>query len=415
MNLLTIGEECIMQLNGKKILLCVTGGIAVYKAAVLTSQLYKKGAEVKVMMTSSAQQFVTPLTFQTMSRNHVYFDTFDEKDPKRIAHIDLAEWADLVVIAPATANMIAKLAHGIADDMISTTLTATTAPIFIAPAMNSHMYAHQAVQRNMQTLASYGYHFIEPGEGLLACGYVGKGRLAEPEEIVHRLEQHFNKNLDQPLKGKTVLVTAGPTVEVIDPVRFISNRSTGKMGFAIASAARELGANVILIAGPTNLETPKDVQRIDVTSAEEMYEAVIERYDNVDIVVKSAAVADYRPKEVYSDKVKKKDGELTLVMERTKDILAELGKKKQHQFLIGFAAESTNVEEFALQKLKKKNLDMIVANNVKKSGSGFATDTNEVIILNRNEQKKELPLLTKQEVARRLLLEALALMKEEKQ
>lgn len=404
-----------MQLNGKKILLCVTGGIAVYKAAVLTSQLYKKGAEVKVMMTSSAQQFVTPLTFQTMSRNHVYFDTFDEKDPKRIAHIDLAEWADLVVIAPATANMIAKLAHGIADDMISTTLTATTAPIFIAPAMNSHMYAHQAVQRNMQTLASYGYHFIEPGEGLLACGYVGKGRLAEPEEIVHRLEQHFNKNLDQPLKGKTVLVTAGPTVEVIDPVRFISNRSTGKMGFAIASAARELGANVILIAGPTNLETPKDVQRIDVTSAEEMYEAVIERYDNVDIVVKSAAVADYRPKEVYSDKVKKKDGELTLVMERTKDILAELGKKKQHQFLIGFAAESTNVEEFALQKLKKKNLDMIVANNVKKSGSGFATDTNEVIILNRNEQKKELPLLTKQEVARRLLLEALALMKEEKQ
>lgn len=403
----------MMELNGKKILLCVTGGIAVFKAAALTSQLYKKGADVKVMMTSAAQQFVTPLTFQTMSRNHVYFDTFDEKDPKNIAHIELADWADVVVIAPATANIIAKLAHGLADDMISTTLTATTAPILIAPAMNSHMYEHRAVKQNMQTLASFGYQFIEPGEGLLACGYVGKGRLAEPEEIVQALEQHFQKSSEQPLKGRNVLVTAGPTVEVIDPVRYLTNRSTGKMGFAIAEVASDLGANVTLIAGPTTLSTPYNVRRIDVTSAEEMYEAVINEYDETDLVVKSAAVADYRPKEVFSDKVKKKDGDLTIVMERTKDILAELGRRKQQQFLIGFAAESTNVEEFALQKLKKKNLDLIVANNVKETGSGFATDTNAVTILDRNGNKKEWPLLTKHEVAHRLLLEAIAMMKDD--
>lgn len=404
----------MMELNGKKILLCVTGGIAVFKAAALTSQLYKKGADVKVMMTPAAQQFVTPLTFQTMSRNHVYVDTFDEKDPKKIAHIELADWADLVVIAPATANIIAKLAHGLADDMISTTLTATTAPIFIAPAMNSHMYEHRAVKQNMQTLASFGYRFIEPGEGLLACGYVGKGRLAEPEEIVRSLEQYFLKTNEQPLQGKNVLVTAGPTVEVIDPVRYLTNRSTGKMGFAIAEVASDLGAKVTLIAGPTALDTPFNVKRIDVTSAEDMYEAVINEFEQTDLVVKSAAVADYRPKEVFSHKVKKKEGDLTIVMERTKDILAELGKRKQHQFLIGFAAESTNVEQFALQKLKKKNLDLIVANNVKEAGSGFATDTNAVTLLDRNGNRKEWPLLTKHEVAHRLLLEALAMMKDDK-
>lgn len=401
-----------MQLNGKKVLLCVTGGIAVFKAAALTSQLYKQGAEVKVMMTKSAQQFVTPLTFQTMSRNNVYVDTFDEKDPKKIAHIELADWADIVVIAPATANILAKLAHGIADDMISTTLTATRAPILIAPAMNSHMYEHPAVQQNMKILASFGYQFIEPGEGLLACGYVGKGRLAEPEEIVEAIEQFFQKGNNKPLEGKTVLVTAGPTIEVIDPVRYLTNHSTGKMGFRIAEVARDLGAKVILVSGPTSLETPYNVERINVVSAQDMYEAVTARYAEADIVVKAAAVADYRPKEVFADKVKKSDGELTIVMERTKDILAELGKRKQHQLLIGFAAESTNVEQFALEKLKKKNLDLIVANNIKKDGSGFGTETNVVTIYNRLGEKKELPLLLKRDVAYEIFQEALSLLKD---
>ena len=403
-----------MQLNGKKVLLCVTGGIAVFKAAALTSQLYQKGAEVKVMMTKSAQQFVTPLTFQTLSRNPVYVDTFDEKDPKKIAHIELADWADIVVIAPATANILAKLANGIADDMISTTLTATTAPILIAPAMNTHMYEHPAVQKNMKTLASFGYQFIEPGEGLLACGYVGKGRLAEPEEIANAIVQYFQKSENQPLKGKNVLVTAGPTVEVIDPVRYFTNHSTGKMGFAIAEAARDLGAKVTLIAGPTSLETPYGVERIDVVSAQDMYEAVIAHFDEADIVVKAAAVADYRPKEVFDDKVKKSDGDLTIVMERTKDILAELGKRKKHQLLIGFAAESTNVEQFALEKLEKKNLDLIVANNIKKDGSGFGHETNVVTIYNRRGGKKELPMLLKRDVAYEIFQEALSFLKDRK-
>lgn len=403
-----------MQLNGKKVLLCVTGGIAVFKAAALTSQLYQKGAEVKVMMTKSAQQFVTPLTFQTLSRNPVYVDTFDEKDPKKIAHIELADWADIVVIAPATANILAKLANGIADDMISTTLTATTAPILIAPAMNTHMYEHPAVQKNMKTLASFGYQFIEPGEGLLACGYVGKGRLAEPEEIANAIVQYFQKSENQPLKGKNVLVTAGPTVEVIDPVRYFTNHSTGKMGFAIAEAARDLGAKVTLIAGPTSLETPYGVERIDVVSAQDMYEAVIAHFDEADIVVKAAAVADYRPKEVFDDKVKKCDGDLTIVMERTKDILAELGKRKKHQLLIGFAAESTNVEQFALEKLEKKNLDLIVANNIKKDGSGFGHETNVVTIYNRRGGKKELPMLLKRDVAYEIFQEALSFLKDRK-
>lgn len=403
----------MMQLKDKKILLCVSGGIAVFKAAALTSQLYKQGAEVKVMMTASAQQFVTPLTFQTMSRNYVYYDTFDEKDPEKVAHIDLADWADVVVVAPATANIIAKIANGIADDMISTTITATTAPILLAPAMNSHMYEHPPVKKNMQTLASLGYQFIEPGEGLLACGYVGKGRLAEPEEIILAIETHFANTNNVPLAGKKVLVTAGPTIEVIDPVRYFTNRSTGKMGFAIAEVARELGAEVTLVSGPTVLETPYGVNRINVHSAAEMYDQVLQHYSNTHIVVKSAAVADYRPKEVFEDKVKKQeDGELHIVMERTKDILAELGKQKQEQTLIGFAAESTNVEKFALQKLESKNLDMIVANNIKEEGSGFGVDTNTVTIFKRNGSKRELPMMTKREVAHYIFEEAMTFIQE---
>lgn len=398
-------------MKNKKILLCVTGGIAVFKAAALTSQLYKLGADVKVMMTEAAMKFVTPLTFQTMSRNEIYTDTFDEKDPKKVAHIDLADWADIVVIAPATANMIGKIANGIADDMISTTITATTAPVLIAPAMNVHMYTHPAVERNLQTLASFGYQFIEPGEGLLACGYVGKGRMAEPEDIVRAVQQFFH-NDHLPLLNKSVLVTAGPTVESIDPVRYFTNHSTGKMGFAIAEVASRWGANVTLVAGPASLPTPKGVQRIDVTTAEEMYEAVSTRYDQTDLVIKAAAVADYRPKKVFTQKMKKQEGTLTIKMERTTDILAALGKRKTNQFLVGFAAESENVETNAQKKLTAKNLDMIVANNIGEEGSGFAGDTNVVTIFHRNGEEKALPKMSKLDVAKEILSEAIRRMEE---
>lgn len=393
-----------MSFTGKKILLCVTGGIAVFKAAALTSQLYKEGADVKVMMTSSAQQFVTPLTFQTMSRNEVYVDTFDEKDPAKVAHIDLADWADVVLIAPATANMIGKIANGLADDMISTTITATRAPILIAPAMNPHMYEHPPVKENMQKLATLGCQFIEPGEGLLACGYVGKGRLAEPEEIVLAVRQFFTNATESfPLSGKKILITAGPTIEKLDPVRFFTNHSTGKMGFSIAEVASQLGGEVTLVAGPTTLATPHNVERINVTSAEDMYQAVTGLYDEIDIVIKTAAVADYRPRQTFSEKMKKKDSDdLIIEMERTKDILAELGKRKKEQFLVGFAAESTNVEHFALEKLKKKNLNMIVANNISEEGAGFGGDTNIVTIFDETGQKVDLPMLTKYEVAHKI-------------
>ena len=285
--------------KGKRILLCVTGGIAVYKAAALTSKLVQAGFEVKVMMTQSASEFVTPLTFQSLSRNPVYTDTFDEKNPAVIAHIDLADWADLVLVAPATANMIGKLANGIADDMISTTLLATTAQVWIAPAMNVHMYDHPAVKRNIETLASFGYEFVEPSEGYLACGYVGKGRLEEPEKIVELVNGFFETSNNQPLKGRNILITAGPTREKIDPVRFMTNHSTGKMGYAIAAEAQRLGAEVTLVTGPTNISYPKGVHVVPIESAQEMYEEVMKHYPQADVVVKSAAVADYRPKLVH--------------------------------------------------------------------------------------------------------------------
>ncbi|RBW67504.1 bifunctional phosphopantothenoylcysteine decarboxylase/phosphopantothenate--cysteine ligase CoaBC [Bacillus taeanensis] len=401
-------------LKNKKVLLCVTGGIAVFKAAALTSKLFQEGAEVKVMMTESAQQFVTPLTFQTLARNAVYVDTFEEKDPEKIAHIDLADWADVILIAPATANIIGKVANGIADDMISTTILAATAPVLIAPAMNVHMYQHPAVVKNMRTVASFGYQFIEPGEGLLACGYVGKGRLAEPEEIIAGLHAFFTPK-EQLFKNKRMLVTAGPTVEAVDPVRYFTNRSSGKMGYAIAETAAALGAEVTLISGPTSLLTPSNVTPIHVTSAQEMYEQVIRAYSHQDVVIKAAAVADYRPKHYSNDKVKKKPDGWSIELERTKDILAELGKQKQQQILVGFAAESTNIEEYALQKLEKKNLDLIVANSIVQEGAGFKSDTNIVTILHRNGKKKELPLLTKQEVAFEILKEVHSCLKENKQ
>lgn len=406
-----MGESIMMQ--GKKILLCVSGGIAVYKAAALTSKLVQEGAQVKVIMTESARNFVAPLTFQALSRQDVYWDTFDEKDSSKIAHIDLADWADLVLVAPATANIIGKLANGIADDMITTTILATTAKVWIAPAMNVHMYDHPAVKRNIDTLFEFGYRFVEPSEGYLACGYVGKGRLEEPEKVVELLSDYFTNGDKESmlLRGKKVVITAGPTREMVDPVRFFSNRSTGKMGFSLAEAAVSFGAEVLLISGPSELPVPRGVDYISVTSAEDMYIAVHDAFPTADIVVKSAAVADYRPKEILGDKLKKKDGNLVIEFERTKDILMSLGERKTHQFLIGFAAETTNVIEYAKAKLEKKRADMIVANNVKESGSGFGTDTNKVVIVTKRGQDRELPLLSKVEVAKEILKEAIGQMK----
>ncbi|CAN7435897.1 bifunctional phosphopantothenoylcysteine decarboxylase/phosphopantothenate--cysteine ligase CoaBC [Rossellomorea sp. LjRoot5] len=396
-------------MQGKRILLCVSGGIAVYKAAALTSKLVQGGAEVKVIMTESAQKFVAPLTFQALSRQDVYWDTFDEKDSSKIAHIDLADWADLVLVAPATANMIGKLANGIADDMITTTILATTAQVWIAPAMNVHMYDHPAVKRNIDTLFGFGHQFVEPSEGYLACGYIGKGRLEEPEKVVELVDRFFRERVSESklLEGRKVVITAGPTREMVDPVRFFSNRSTGKMGYALAEAAVSLGAEVVLISGPSGLPIPADVEFVSVTTAEEMYHRVHEVFPSADIVVKSAAVADYRPKEIFEDKLKKKDENLVIEFERTKDILMSLGERKTHQYLIGFAAETTNVETYAKSKLVKKRADMIVANNVKEMGSGFGTDTNKVSIVTSGGDVRELPLLSKVEVAKEIYKEAI--------
>lgn len=392
-------------MKDKNILLCVSGGIAVFKAAALTSKLTQQGANVKVMMTESAQKFVTPLTFQSLSRNHVFIDTFDEKDPNVIAHIDLADWADLVLIAPATANTIGNLANGIANDMISTTILAATAPVWIAPAMNVHMYAHPAVQSNMKTLESFGYRFIDPAEGYLACGYTGKGRMAEPEVFVSLMNDYFSKENDKPLMGKRLLITAGPTREKVDPVRFFSNHSTGKMGYAIAESAVSMGAEVTLISGPVQLKEPQNVTVIKVESAEEMYQEVLKHYSRSDIVIKSAAVADYRPKYTFDHKMKKQDGALAIEMERTNDILRALGEKKEQQYLVGFAAETEKVQEYATKKLQSKNLDMIVANNIGQAGAGFGTDTNIVTLLKKDGSAAELPLLTKRETADAILKE----------
>lgn len=391
-------------LNGKKILLCVTGGIAVYKGAALTSKLTQAGADVKVILSESAAKFVTPLTFQALSRSEVYTDTFDEKNPENIAHIHLADWADLIIVAPATANIIGKLANGIADNMISTTLLAATAPVWIAPAMNVHMYSHPAVKKNMETLRSFGYDFIEPGEGYLACGYTGKGRLEEPETIVELASQYFNKELDG-LAGKTILITAGPTREKIDPVRFLTNHSTGKMGYAIAAEAVKMGARVTLVSGPVHLDAPTGAELILVESAEEMYRAALGHFEEADVLIGTAAVADYRPKYVYDEKMKKKEGDQALELERTTDILFELGQRKSRQVVVGFAAETNNVEEHATGKLIRKKADMIVANDVKQEGAGFGTDTNIVTIFKKDGTNVKLPLMSKSDVARNILLE----------
>lgn len=395
-------------LKGKTIVLGITGGIAAYKAASLTSKLVQKGAEVHVIMTASAKQFITELTLQSLSKQRVYSDTFQERDPSSISHIDLADSADLVLIAPATANIIAKMAHGIADDMLSTMLLAATSPVMVAPAMNVHMYQHPAVLNNINILASRGIQFIEPGEGMLACGYVGKGRLEEPETIVSCIETFFalqKSAASGPLVGKKVVITAGGTVERIDPVRYISNDSSGKMGFALARTARAMGAKVVLIAARTDEAPPQelDLQVVRVQSAQDMYEAVTAVWDDCDILISAAAVSDYRPKQSSALKIKKSGETMTLELIKTTDILETLGKTKQKQFLIGFAAETGNAEVYARDKLVRKNCDLIVANDVAVAGAGFGTDTNIVSIYDVNGLVLDLPLQSKDEVARRLL------------
>ena len=388
-------------MNGKKVLVCVTGGIAVYKAVALVSKLQQAGAVVKVMMTDSARQFVNPLSFQVMSKNDVFFDTFDEKDSSVIAHIDLADWADLILVAPATANVIGKVANGIADNMVTTTLLAASSPVWMAPAMNVHMYDHPAVVRNIEQLYKDGVRFIEPSEGFLACGYIGKGRMEEPEKIVALVAAHFQpKTL--PLQGKKVIVSAGPTRERIDPVRFVTNFSSGKMGYAMAEAARDLGADVVLVSGPVALAKPTGMRVIDVESAQDMLEAIEAEYETAAIVVKTAAVADYRPKNAATQKVKKKDGDTFMEMERTPDILATLGNKKKHQLLIGFAAETNDVETYAQGKLTRKNADYIVANDVTEVGAGFNTDTNTVTLIGHGDYRARFEHMPKTELAKRL-------------
>lgn len=389
-------------LHGKKILLGVSGGIAVYKAIDLTSKLTQKGADVKVVMTNGATKFVTPLAFQAISRNDVYTDTFDEKDPEKISHIDLADWADLIILAPATAHLIGRIANGLCDDLLTTILTATQREVLVAPAMNVNMYQNKAVQENLSKLASFGYKFIEPSEGYLACGYVGKGRLEEPINIIKAIEKHFEPKI-LPLKGKKVLISAGPTQETIDPVRYFTNRSSGKMGYAIAQVAMEMGAEVHLVSGPTSITPPTSVHVYQVKSADEMFEQITKLYNDMDIIIKSAAVADYRPKETFNNKLKKNDQNLVIEFERTKDILKYLGEHKSNQYLVGFAAETDHVLEYGKNKLVNKNLDAIVINDISNKEIGFQSDYNEVTFLTKSGKQIKLDRQRKTDVAYQLL------------
>lgn len=388
-------------LKDKRIMVGVCGGIAAYKSADLVSRLKKRGAEVKVVMTASAREFITPLTFQTLSNNKVITDMFSTPESWEVEHISLAQWADCFVIAPATANFIGKIASGIADDMLTTTVMATKVKVVIAPAMNTDMYNNQIVQENISYLIRMGYLFINPVEGRLACGDTGVGKMEEPENIVKYLERIFEKEKD--LRGKTFLITAGPTREAIDPVRFLTNGSSGKMGYSVAKAAAERGARVILVSGPTSIEAPPSVELVSVVSAREMYDEVMKYYPMCDVVVKAAAVSDYRPAHVSKEKIKKGDGNLTIILERNPDILYELGKNKGRQILVGFAAESTNVEEYAREKLKRKNLDLIVGNDITKKGSGFSSDTNMGFIMNSEGAIEYVPKMSKYQMANLIL------------
>jgi len=384
-------------LAGKCVVLGVTGGIAAYKAVEVASRLRKLGATVYVVMTRAAANFVTPLTFREISGNAVVTSMWDEPKQWNVEHIALATRADLCVSAPATANVIGKLAAGIADDMLTTTVMATKAPVLLAPAMNSGMYLNPVVQANIARLAGLGYHVLPPDEGLLACGVEGPGRLPEPEVIVARAAALLGAGGD--LAGRKVLVTAGPTREAIDPVRYISNHSSGKMGYAIAAAARARGADVVLVTGPTALTPPPGVRTVPVETAAEMLAAVLAEYDDCDAVVKAAAVADYRPVAPAEHKIKKHDEEMTLTLTKNPDILAELGRRKRHQVLVGFAAETRDLAANAGAKLAKKNLDMIVANDVTVPGAGFGADTNVARLLYRDGRTEELDLMAKSELA----------------
>lgn len=393
----------------KRILLAVTGGIAAYKAIDLTSKLTQAGYDVSVMLTDHAQEFVTPLAFQAIGRNPVYTSTFIEQNPKEIQHVALGDWADAIVVAPATANTIAKLAHGIADDMVTSTLIATETPKFVAPAMNVHMYENNRTQQNMATLRSDGYYFLEPGEGYLACGYVAKGRMEEPLQIVERLNLFF-KDMQQNqttkesrFEGVHALVTAGPTIEELDPVRYLSNRSSGKMGYALAESLEKRGAIVTLVSGPTNIAPPENVDTIQVTSAEEMFKVVKNRFETQDIIFKAAAVSDYAPVETLDHKLKKQDGTLSVTFKRTPDILKYLGEHKTSQFLVGFAAETQNIETYAQQKLKHKNADVIIANNVGDRTIGFSSDDNDYTMYFENGDETHLGKAKKVILAERIL------------
>ena len=389
--------------NKKCVCIGVSGGIAVYKALDIISALRKKDIDVRVIMTDSATKFVNPLTFQSLSQNMVVTDMFAEPKAFEIQHISLAKRADVFLVAPATANIIGKVANGISDDMLSTTIMATKAKVIFAPAMNTNMYENLIVQDNIKKLKKLGYDFIEPASGRLACGDEGKGKLADVNIIVEKVLNAL-ENIDKPkdLEGKTVLISAGPTLSNIDPVRFITNRSTGKMGYSIAEEARDRGANVILVSGPTNIELPSNIKVINVTTNEEMKNAILEYYDKSDIVIKSAAVADYKIKNYSANKIKKSEGELVLTFVRDNDILKILGEKKKNQILVGFAAESNNIIENAKRKIKSKNLDYIVANDITGVDTGFASDDNKVIILSKDGEEMHLDKMNKRKVASKI-------------
>ena len=386
-----------MILKGKTVILGVSGGIAAYKSASLASMLIKSGAKVHVIMTEHATNFIHPITFETLTRQKCLTDTFDRNFEFNVEHVELAKAADVIMIAPATANVIAKAAHGIADDMLTTTLLACKCPKIIVPAMNTRMYENPITQDNMSTLKKYGMEVVAPATGYLACGDTGAGKMPEPEILFEHIVRAIAYPKD--MEGKKVLVTAGPTQEKIDPVRYISNHSTGKMGYAIARQCMLRGAQVTLVSGKTNLKPPMFVEVVSVISAKDMYEAVIERSDRMDIIIKAAAVADYRPANVSEEKMKKTGGELSIELERTQDILQHLGThKKEGQFLCGFSMETQNMLENSRKKLEKKNLDMIAANNLKVEGAGFGTDTN-IITLITKDMEKELEIMTKAEAA----------------
>ena len=384
----------------KCVVVGVSGGVAVYKALDVISRLRKKDVEVHVIMTKSATEFVTPLSFQSLSQNMVITDMFAEPKAWEIQHISLAKKADLMLIVPATANIIGKVANGIADDMLSTTIMATKAPVVFCPAMNTNMYENPIVQRNISLLKELGYEFIEPASGRLACGDEGKGKLQDTEIIAEETLRRLHSTKD--LLGKKVVVTAGPTIVPIDPVRILTNRSSGKMGYSIAEEARDRGAEVVLISGPTSLRKPNGIKVIDIKTNEDMFNAIKNEFKDADIVIKSAAVADYKAKNYSNEKIKKTGDDLNLIFERDRDILKTLGDMKENQIIVGFAAESSNLKENAKGKLDRKNLDYIVANDISKSETGFASDENKVTIISKSGEEVSLEKMSKREVAKNI-------------